>query len=311
MIMKVKEITQQEDWRSDTSEFLQSWEWGEFQRVIGNIPIRLYARGKYLQGFEHVLPFGMSFVYFSRYDIGDIMPNIISFLKTQGYLFARVEPIYLDVDLRYPIIKCRQPQHTLLLDLTKSGEQLLADMHSKTRYNIRLAEKKGVKIIDKKNVDWFWNLNKQTSLRDNFKSHSRRYYETMLDMPIVRQFTAFFDERPIASHIYISYNGTFVYLHGASSNEHRNVMATYLLQWESIKIAKKSGNCLYDFWGVAKPKSDGKTFHTYSWDEFDKLSDVTRYKAGFGGSLKSYGGAYEIPFRPVLYRVFKFVRKIL
>jgi len=184
-------------------------------------------------------------------------------------------------------------------------------MHSKTRYNIRLAEKKGVEIREGKNIEWFWKLNEQTTKRDGFKSHGKVYYEKMLEMPISHQLTAFFDGRPIASHIYIAWNGRCTYLHGASSNEYRNVMAPYLLQWESIKFAKKFGNTEYDFWGVAAPKEHGKTFHIYSWDEQDSLSNVTRYKAGFGGEVISYPDAFEVVLKPVLYRLFRFVKKLL
>ena len=100
------------------------------------------------------------------------------------------------------------------------------------------------------------------------------------------------------------------YLHGASSNEHRNVMAPYLLQWRSIQIAKKFGKTEYDFWGVAAPKEGGKQFHTYAWGETDKLNNVTRYKAGFGGTPISYPDAFEIPLKPFQYKLFQLAKKV-
>ncbi len=305
--MQIQEITNKSDWHPETKEFLQSWEWGEFQERS----IRLSVDGTCVQGFVYELPFGQTFTYWPRLEIRDWRLEIDLFLKKQGFLFARVEPKKQITNHQSLVTKCRQPQHTLILDLTKTEEALLNEMHSKTRYNIRLAEKKGVEIKEEKNVDWFWKLNEETTARDGFKSHGKTYYEKMLEMSIVHQLTAFFDGKPIASHIYIAWNGRCTYLHGASSNEYRNVMAPYLLQWESIKFAKKFGNTEYDFWGVAAPKEGGKRFHTYSWDESDTLSNVTRYKAGFGGQVVSYPDAFEVSLKPVLYGLFRFMKKFL
>jgi peptidoglycan pentaglycine glycine transferase (the first glycine) len=308
--MHIQEITNKGDWHPDTSEFLQSWDWGEFQCEVGRKILRLSVSEMYIQGFEHSLPFGVRYIYFPRADISDSRLEIIDFLKKRGNLFARVEPIPTIINHKSLVTKCRQPQHTLVLDLRNSEEYLLANMHSKTRYNIRLAEKKGVEIREMKNIDWFWELNKQTTLRDGFKSHGKEYYTKMLEMNNTYQLTAFFEDKPVASQIYISYGGTFTYLHGASSNEYRNIMAPYILQWKSIQFAKKNGDTSYDFWGVAAPKLGGKKFHTYSWDESDKLSNVTRYKAGFGGIVKSYPDAFEIPVKSMLYRLFRLAKKI-
>lgn len=313
--MNIQEINKKEHWHPDTSEFLQSWEWGEFQRVAGNRPVRLVVDGSCVQGFEHRLPMGLRYTYFPRPVTSNLEP-VTSFLRQHGNIFVRVEPENtLDQDLvtRYSLLatSCRQPQHTLILDLTKSEETLLSEMHKKTRYNIRLAEKKGVEIRDGKDIDWFWDLNQETTARDGFKSHDKEYYKKMLEMPIVHQLTAFFDGKPIASQMYIGYGGTCTYLHGASSNEYRNVMAPYLLQWRSIQFAKKFGNTAYDFWGVAAPVEGRKTFHTYSWDDSDKLSNVTRYKAGFGGTRKSYPDAFEVPLKNMQYKLFQLAKKVL
>ncbi|PIR03275.1 MAG: hypothetical protein COV60_01225 [Candidatus Magasanikbacteria bacterium CG11_big_fil_rev_8_21_14_0_20_43_7] len=312
--MAIQEIIQKEDWKPSTSEFLQSWEWGEFQATVGNRPIRVSVGGLMIQGFVHSLPLGMAYVYWPRISIIEyrmLGKNISNFLEKK-LVFFRIESIERpDIPHSIFYIQNRQPQHTLILDLAKSEDELLADMHSKTRYNIRLAEKKGVEIREEKNREWFWKLNEETTQRDGFKSHGKVYYETMLELPIVHQLTAFFEDKPIASQIYIGWNGRCTYLHGASSNEYRNLMAPYLLQWESIKIAKKFGNTEYDLWGVAAPKEHGKRFHNYSWDETDKLSTVTRYKAGFGGTVKSYPDAFEIPLRPALYRLFQLAKRVL
>ncbi len=306
--MNIREISKKEDWKPESTEFLQSWEWGEFQAGVGNRPVRSEVDGSYVQGFEHRLPMNLKYLYIPRAGISN-HKMVNSFLRTKGYVFARVEPVEAMGEVSFT--RCRQPQHTLILDLTKTEEALFSKMHSKTRYNIRLAGKKGVEIREGKNVDWFWDLNIQTKVRNEFRTQGKEYYKNMLEMPTTHQLTAFYEDKPVASQIYIAHGGTCTYLHGASSNEHRNIMAPYLLQWHSIQFAKKFGNAQYDFWGVAAPMENGKTFHTYSWNESDKLSNVTRYKAGFGGVGKSYPDAYEIPLKKVLYTLFQFAKKVL
>ena len=313
--MTITEITIQEEWKPATAEFLQSWEWGEFQRAVGQEPIRLNIDNEYVQGFVHRLPLGWKYVYIPRCTISNLA-SVTSFFQNKKVLFIRIEPDQssdkaLMPDARCLMTRCRQPQHTMVLDLTQSEETLLANMHSKTRYNIKLAEKKGVEIREGKDVNVFWRLNEETTDRDKFKSHDKAYYAKMLEMKSTHQLTAWYDEKPIASQIYIGNAGVCTYLHGASSNEYRNVMAPYLLQWKSMQIAKKFGNKTYDFWGVAAPKQDGNTFHTYAWDDADKLSNVTRYKAGFGGKAISYPDACEMPLKPFQYKLFQLAKKVL
>ena len=312
--MIIQEITKQADWKPKTNEFLQSWEWGKFQRAVGHEPVRLCVDNTYIQGFVQQLPFGMTYVYVPRMQISDSgFQHFIQEMKIRGFLFVRVEPHNSEFqNLKSAIlVRCRQPQHTLVLDLTQSEETLLKNMHSKTRYNIRLAEKKGVEIKEGKDVDVFWSLNTETTDRDNFKSHDNAYYTKMLEMENTYQLTAWYEGKPIATQIYIANAGVYTYVHGASSNEYRNVMAPYLLQWRSIQIAKKFGNTSYDFWGVAAPQADGKTVHTYSWDDADRLSNVTRYKAGFGGKAVLYPDAFEIPLKSLQYKLFQFAKKVL
>ena len=311
--MAIQAITQKADWKPQTQEFLQSWEWGEFQCAVGHEPLRLLVGGEYVQGFVHRLPLGLKYIYFPRCDIKNWKLEISDYAKKKGFLFARIEPTntILKLEIRNFKIRCRQPQHTLVFDLTQSEDVLLKNMHSKTRYNIRLAEKKRVEIREEKNIDIFWQLNNETTERDTFKSHEKAYYTAMLEMSIVHQFTAWYEGKPLASNIYIVHSDRMTYLHGASSNEYRNVMAPYLLQWQSLLWAKKQGIQKYDVWGVAAPKKEGNTFHTYTWDESDRLHNVTRFKAGFGGMTVSYPDACEIPLKSLSYKLFQLAKKVL
>ncbi len=235
-----------------------------------------------------------------------------------------------------------QPRNTLILDLTKSEEELLKKMKPKTRYNIRLAERKGVKIINTEyripNTECFnnfWKLVEETSRRDKFASHNKNYYWKMLESlskkhssgnppdPLFQRrnfqeknnlcylqaklYLAEYKNKTIAANIVLSFGDFCVYLHGASSSEHRNVMAPYLLQWRQILDAKKTGCKSYDFWGIEESQKSVKSkVHKVknSW------SGITRFKKGFDREEKNYIGAYDLIFNWKKYYAYKVFRKI-
>jgi peptidoglycan pentaglycine glycine transferase (the first glycine) len=313
-------------------EFLQSWEWGEFQKETGKKVLRLQVVDQgcvvtQVQGFVHWLGPGMEYVYVPRisYHHSEISNQLLCSFKELGYVFVRLEPVSQILrehvcsksaafKFQAPSKKSRQPQHTLILDLTKSEEQLLSQMHSKTRYNIRLAARKGVEILKGKDVDVFWALNEQTTARDGFKSYPKEYYMKMLTIPICHQFTAWHDNTPIASQIYIAFGGRCTYVHGASADSHRNMMAPYLLQWSGIQFAKKCNNVEYDFGGIAPPTVENtykESAHNTTWASDHTLGGVTRYKAGFGGERWSYPSSVDIIFKPFQYKLYKQAHKLL
>ncbi|MBI5071795.1 peptidoglycan bridge formation glycyltransferase FemA/FemB family protein [Candidatus Falkowbacteria bacterium] len=188
------------------------------------------------------------------------------------------------------------------MDLTKSEDELLAAMHEKTRYNIRLAEKKNL-ALKTGTVDDFWKLMEETTKRDEFRAHPKKYYEKMFEkladgeknkmrgeLKIVYQGIA-----PLAAAIIGYFGDTVTYLHGASSYEYRNLMAPYLLHWEIIKEAKKLGYKFYDFWGIDEKKWPG----------------VTRFKKGFGGFEINYPGTFDLPINKLWYKIYNLAKKIL
>jgi lipid II:glycine glycyltransferase (peptidoglycan interpeptide bridge formation enzyme) len=309
------------------AEFLQSWEWGEFQKAVGNKVVRLLIQEgdthQRLQGFVHKLPLSWKYLYIPRFQISDLGFQIFcDWARKQGFVFIRCESVHAEILNHKSQIQNsnRQPQTTLILDLNKDEETLLSEMHSKTRYNINLAERKGIRIEEKKDVDIFWKLNQETKERDDFKSHDKNYYKKMLQLPIVHQLTAYYENEPIASNICISYGNVFTYLHGASSNNYRNLMAPYLLQWEQIKLAKRMCCKFYDFWGISprvrnkdkgvKNKLVETCFHNLCWQADHKWTGVTRFKAGFGGQVKEYPGAVDVVFRKMSYKLYEVVKSL-
>ncbi|MFZ2190199.1 MAG: peptidoglycan bridge formation glycyltransferase FemA/FemB family protein [Candidatus Magasanikiibacteriota bacterium] len=300
----------------DLAEFLQSSEWGRFQESTGKKVVNFVIDDIQIQGLEHSLSFLGKYLYIPRLKTSDLrLKNVIEYLKSSDYIFLRIEPIeeFSILNFKFSMIKNRQPQTTLILDLTKSEEQLLQAMHTKTRYNIHLAEKHNVEVKNEKDVNVFWNLNLETTERDKFKSHDKDYYKKMLDSGMAFQLTAYYNDKAIASNIFINYKNTFTYLHGASSGEFRNLMAPYLLQWEGIKFAKSQGCDYYDFWGIApqvkeNDKKSRSCFHNLCWEVNHKWTGVTRFKAGFGGQVKEYPEGVDIILNKNKYKIYKIIR---
>lgn len=300
------------------TEFLQSWDWGDFQKITKKKPRRWLLEDEgggqgMIQGFEHRLMGPWKYLYIPR----GVWPEeqferLIEHLEEEQYVFVRIEPVYpLPKIVTYPTrdTRSRQPAQTLRIDLTHAEEELLGAMHAKTRYNINLAAKKGVTVTHEKNSALFWRLNQETTARDLFRSHDETYYAAMLACPLTEQVNAYLGDTCIAANILVNWDNTITYLHGASSNASRNLMAPYLLQWTAIKQAQAQGKKYYDFWGISPPLEEtaGKPttfFHGYRWDATDAWSGITRFKVGFGGSIRVYPVAQDIILRPLLYKTY-------
>jgi lipid II:glycine glycyltransferase (peptidoglycan interpeptide bridge formation enzyme) len=193
-----------------------------------------------------------------------------------------------------------QPRVTYFLDLNKDLDELMKGFEEKTRYNIRLAERKGVKVIEdssEKGIDIFYKLYEETCKRDSFLIHPRSYYiklkETLIDRGMANVFIATFNGIPIASVFIFKMGSRVWYMYGASNNEYRNVMPNHALHWHVIKWAKENGYKLYDLWGIpSKPNEKHPLFGVY------------RFKKGFNGELKEWIGVYDLPFDRLMYNIF-------
>ena len=211
-----------------------------------------------------------------------VFADLCARAQKAGVIFLRFEPENwsLDSSVFGRMIKAVQPARSLFLNLLFSEEELLTQMHSKTRYNIRLAEKKGVRIEQgsKEDIPAFWSLLQATTARDSFRGHSLAHYYQLLSAgsPAIELWLAKSEDKVLAAGIFAFYQGRAVYLHGASADADRQYMAPYLLQWRMITRAKEKACRYYDFYGI---------------DE-DKWPGVTRFKRGFGGEERSYPGTF-------------------
>ncbi|MDP2947786.1 MAG: peptidoglycan bridge formation glycyltransferase FemA/FemB family protein [Nanoarchaeota archaeon] len=287
--------------------FLQSDEWVDFQKRIGRDILQIDG----INIIEHALPTGKTYFYAPRTILPENLDDFLSKLKKiarqRNAIFFKTEPAYRQAgpsDLfnlkSYGFVESNniQPIRTIILDLSKSEQELLNQMHPKMRYNIGLAKKKGIIIRRGSNnydFDEFWKLMQQTSKRDGFNHYSRAYYEEMLTTTGIELFLAEHKNEVVVANIMVLYKNTATYLHGASSYEYRNLMAAPLLQWYQILEAKKLGCTEYDFWGIDEIKWPG----------------VTRFKRGFGGKEVTYPGAYDLVFKPFWYKIYKLAKRIL
>ncbi len=276
-------------------QFLQSDSWANFQKESGH-KVKTLAAGFFVE---------QSIFKFKKYLYGPRLSRLDNLFATpradfDNCIFVRFDATTnFDVPNGIKVVRTIdvQPAQTLILDLSKSQAELLAAMHPKTRYNIRLAEKKGVKIFaDNSRIEEFLRLLKITTERDAFRGHSDNYYRAMAayDPNFIKLFLAEYEGRIIAGGLFCFYGNGVTYLHGASDNADRSVMAPFLLQWTLINEAQNSAHKYYDFYGISETKWPG----------------VTRFKTGFGGEVVDYPGTFDYILNNFWYRVYNIIRRL-
>jgi lipid II:glycine glycyltransferase (peptidoglycan interpeptide bridge formation enzyme) len=231
---------------------------------------------------------------------------IVSDAKKAGALHVTYSPptsLPFTVPLARSSKRLVQPQATRLIPLAGSEEDMLARMKQKGRYNIRLAEKHGIRVEESKDAAGFAHIAKKTSQRDKFTSHGERFYQTFLDaLPGSFLLLAYQEGQtiPIAGLIGVIWEGHGIYYYGASDHDQRHLMAPYLLQWEAMKRCKAAGCVDYDLFGIAPADVPG-----HPW------AGITQFKEKFGGEIVTYPSEQEMVLRPVTRAVLKIKRKIL
>ncbi len=197
-----------------------------------------------------------------------------------------------------------QPRFVFRLNIKdKTEEEVMAGFHQKWRYNIRLAGKKGVEVKEgtREDLKDFHKIMIETGKRDGFITRPLEYFEKMYDNLApnhMKLLMAYYEGKPISGVIPIFYGNKTWYLYGASSNQHRNLMPNYLLQWEMIKMAIARHDDIYDFRGVSGVV-----------DENHPQYGLYRFKKGFGATFTEFIGEIYIPFKPIRYALYKFSEK--
>jgi peptidoglycan pentaglycine glycine transferase (the first glycine) len=306
---------------------LQSFEWGEFKSRHGWIPFRLLfmARGEAVGAASVLvrrlpsLPWGVMYVPKGPaldYDDGELLDRVLGRLedlaREQRAIFVKIDPDVLAdrSHVREGLVnrgwRASQEQiqfrNTLLIDLLRSEDDLLMAMKSKTRYNVRLAKRRGVEVIPGgvEDLPLFYEMYATTSARDDFVIRPYSYYadvwETFAEQDLAQLLLATYEGETLAGLIVFHFGDRAWYMYGASTNRHRNLMPNHLLQWEAMRWAKAEGYRFYDMWGAPEVL-----------DESDPMWGVHRFKAGFGGDFTSHMGAYDFPTSRLLYWLYTVV----
>jgi len=315
------------------AHILQSPAWGELKSKFGWESCWVVHGKLGAQLLFQKIPFGFQIGYLPRGPIsleGKIFdhPDWIGFQKDLDDLchqrkavFLKIEPDCWHGDGSQPCPSPAgykhsshsiQPPRTVLIGLNGSEEEILAHMKSKTRYNIRLAEKKGVSICQLNDVEPFYGLLESTSDRAAFGIHTKEYYQLAYELfhksGECQLFLAEYEGIPLASIMVFVRGERSWYFYGASSNQHRERMPTYLIQWEAMRWAREQGCLSYDLWGI--PDEDSDTLEKEFTNRNDGLWGVYRFKRGFGGAVKRVCGPWDRVYLPALYFLYSLRAKI-
>lgn len=287
---------------------LQTSAWAEFRREWGNEVLET----KYGIITTHKIPL-------TSYKIGifekgpaptkAMLKDLKKLGKENNLIFIKVEPNRIKSDQLVKLVQSggAVPGKTLFtpttfqIDLTKSEDELLKSFHPKTRYNIRLAEKNGVTVKEDDSetaFERYLELTKETVERQGFFAHSARYHRLMWERlhthmiknskgPIAHLLTATYQGEIITTWILFKWKDFLYYPYGASTEEHKNVMANNLMMWEAIKLGKKLGLKTFDLWG----REEGKGF--------------TKFKEGYNPKVIEFLGTWDLVINKHLYRVYK------
>jgi len=300
---------------------LQSKYWAEVLQAEGEDTWQFKNDNKQVYCINYKLPLIGKYTYCPRaynlinYDIEQLVQQA----KTEKMAWLRLdikdENLIKILKKKYTIHKAphnMQPRQNLIINIDLPEDELLAKMKSKTRYNIRLAKKRGVKILvtrEQKYIDKFITLVEQTAQRKGVSFHQREHYLQILkNIPddILQLYVAEYQDEVIAVNIISFYGGAATYLHGATSDKYRNMMAPFLLQWQAILDAKKRGLKYYDFGGV-------EVFGELELKPIaDKLQGVTKFKLGFSPETKPFQtiGSYDIIINKWKYWLYQLVQGI-
>ncbi len=301
--------------------FLQTPEWLAFQQHLGRTSWRLDDGFASATIIRHDVRFGQHYLAIPygpelnldaptnglRNSVLKLGRELYTLGKEQGSMFVKLEPMHdmvPELMIRegvrlYPSGRSMQPRATMVMDLAQSEDELTNHLHHKHRYNIALAERKGVSVQESRDAEAFWTMLQKTSEHDDFRTHGKLYYKKLLNFftptssgasgLTTRLYFAYHGGQPIAGVIILEHGKTAYYLHGASDRTQRALMGPHLLHWTLIKQYKAAGFSWYDFWGVDAAKWPG----------------VTRFKLGFGGRVIEYPGSFDLVLKPFWYWLYK------
>ncbi len=310
---------------------LQSYEWGEFREKSGVKVIRrgFFDGSKLVHGFQltiHKVPktkFTIGYLPKGDMPTQELMNELKQIGKEENCIFIQLEPNITTAQIENGKRKMENlglkpaahplfTKYTFILDLTKSEEDLLKDMHPKARYNIKVAKKHEVNVTEddsQKAFEAYWKLTDETTRRQKFYAHTKHYHELQwqtfshdedTNKLTSHLFTAEYDGKILTTLLFFIFHDTLYYPYGASSNEHRNVMHSNLTMWEGIRLGQELGLKKFDMWGALGESPDTKD----PWFGFHD------FKRKFGPDHVEFIGSYDLIINPVVYQGYKIADKL-
>ncbi len=304
---------------------LQSWEWGEARKKMGLEVLRI---GEFHDDvLKNVFQITLHRIPKTPFTIGylprSVFPNkdVLHFLQAEGHrkncIFIKVEPYVRKGQPSQPyhphLVKSPHPlfpKWTQMLDLTLSEEELLKKLKPKTRYNIGLAQKKGVEIREMstdEGFNIFAGLYFDTANRQEYYGHNRQYHQIIFDSLkgkmahiLVALCRVEGKLAPLACYEVFTFNDVLYYPYGGSSVDYRNFMAPNLLMWEAILFGKKNGCKTFDMWGSLPP----------DYDPNDAWSGFTRFKQGYGTEFVEFVSGRDLIISQPLYKIYNLAHKL-
>jgi lipid II:glycine glycyltransferase (peptidoglycan interpeptide bridge formation enzyme) len=284
------------------NNLFQSLNWLAFQEHYGRRVIDLGESS----AIELSIPFGKKFLWVQKgpaklpsqgFEFRNFDKEVVFIrVEPESVTEAQIKTLNLRIVTKKSLLSGQaSPKATRVLDLTKTEEELLAEMKPKTRYNIRLAEKKGVTVKRLNNEDILFEMLEATAQKGTgYSPHEKSYY-TKLMQDLAKNdaasiFVAEYEGEFLAAIMMTKFGKVATYLHGGQGEVHKNLMAPYLCQWVAIKTAKEAGCELYDFWGVSEND-----------DPTDPWAGISRFKEGFGGQKVIFPGSFDLVIQPFWY----------
>ena len=335
-----KNFPSSQEWDEFTKRFpsghlLQSWTWGEFKAHFGWQPLRIAAvEGNDIVAAAQILfrPLPVSRLttaYIPKGPLVDrsvpataLLSAIHDICRRKRAISLKVEPdwedgaeqrSWLEEQGFIPSKQNVQPRRTIVIDLTLDEEAILAQMKPKTRYNIRLAQRKevSVRLGTADDLSTFYELLEATSRRAKFGIHTQAYYtqawQLFAGQETMSLFLAQYDGKTLAALMVFAWGNKAYYMYGASSSEERQRMPNHLLQWEAMRWARARGCRTYDLWGIPDVDESEIGPDIALAEERGVLSagmgGLYRFKCGFGGREVRYVGAYDYVYSKPFYRL--------
>ena len=312
---------------SVASHPLQSYQWEQARSAMGTETIRFgeFEGEELTQVFLMTIhplpntPFLLGYVPRSALPSSSVLTAITDFAQKRNCIFVKFEPgvvrspeseeVIHALQEKYHLTKSSHqlfPDWTMIMDLTPSEEDLLAQMKSKTRYNIRLAERKGVTVSDMSTEEGYAIFEKlyfETTARQKYFGHNHEYHRIVWDhmkKGIAKIIIAFYEGKPLAAYELFLFHNVLYYPYGGSSNQDKNVMAPNLIMWEAIRMGKKAGATYFDMWGATHP----------DFLDSDPYAGFTRFKEGYNAQFTEMIGSYDLILNPVAYQVYSILYKV-